>query len=463
MIRIFSELSKYIILILIALYTLKCFVYLTAKSDLKRRNIMISQIIYMFFIHAICYANLFILERDVKILVLYLAELCVAVLYEIFMYKLYKHASKLLTNNMLFLMNIGYIVLTRLNYDKALRQFILGSIGLFLMLLVPFVLGKIKKLRNLYILYAVFGILFLLTVFIPGLGITLNGASNWIKIAGLTIQPMEFVKILFLFFVAGGILKAERLRDFFINACISALFMVILVLENDFGAVLIFYICYIMMVYLATGRPIFVILGLGLLVLGVAGGYVLFKDTLFKHIMVRVQAWQDPFMYRETGGYQVSEALFAIGTGGFVGTGLGRGMPNLVPVVTSDFIFAAICEELGAIFGLAVILIYLSIFISIQNIAMKCKDTFYKYLTYGIGICIVFQVFLNIGGVTKFIPSTGITLPLISSGVSSLYSTLILMSIIQYVFTLVSKEGARYEKERERAERRERELLEGEA
>ncbi len=460
MLKIFSEVSKYLILFFMALYTLKCFTYFTAKSDNKRRNIIIKQIIYMFFIHAICYMTLFINTKETKILVLYLAELSVAVLYEILMYKIYKHSSRLLTNNMVFLMLIGYIILTRLKYATAVRQFVLGSVGVFLTMLVPFILSKMKKIREMSLFFSISGILFLLTVFIPGLGVTKYGASNWIKIAGFTLQPMEFVKILFLFFVAAGILKAERLRDFFVNALVAGLFMIILVAENDFGAVLIFYICYIMMVYLATGRPIFVVLGIGLLVLAVAGGYLLFKDTLFRHIMVRVEAWKDPFKYRDTGGYQVSEALFAIGTGGFIGTGLGHGMPNLIPVAESDFVFAAICEELGVVFGLAIILIYLSIFISIQNIAMKCKDTFYKYLTYGIGICFIFQVFLNIGGVTKFIPSTGITLPLISSGVSSLYSTLILLSVIQYVFILVWKEGIRIERERERSEEREEEFEE---
>ncbi len=453
MLRIFSELSKYIILFFMCLYTLKCYTYFTAKSEKKRNVIIIKQIMYMFIIHTVCYAALFIKEKTNEILILYLAEVCMSILYLIIMSKLYKNASKELTNNIVFLMLIGYIILTRLKFSTAVKQFVLGSVGLILTFTVPFILGKIKKLRELSLFYSISGLLLLITVFIPGLGITKYGASNWIKIGGLTLQPMEFVKILFLFFVASSILKAERLRDFFVNACIAALFMLVLVAENDFGAVLIFYICYIMMVYLATGRPIFVILGIGLLVFAVAAGYVLFKNSLFKHIMVRVEAWRDPFKFRDTGGYQVSESLFAIGTGGFTGTGLGNGKPTLIPVAESDFIFAAICEELGAIFGLAIILIYLSIFISIQNLAMKCKDTFYKYLTYGIGICIIFQVFLNIGGVTKFIPSTGITLPLISSGVSSLYSILILLSVVQYVFILVNREGVRHEKERERAER----------
>ena len=179
-------------------------------------------------------------------------------------------------------------------------------------------------------------------------------------------------------------------------------------------------------------------------------GYMLFKDTLFSHIVVRVHAWQDPFLYQQSEGYQVCESLFAIGTGGFAGTGLGNGMPYLIPVAESDFIFSAICEELGVVFGLALILIYLSSFIAIQNIAMKCKQPFFKYVTFGIAISYIFQVFLNIGGATKFIPSTGVTLPLISYGVSSVFSTLIMFSIVQYTYILVSDEADEVEKEKRR-------------
>ena len=220
------------------------------------------------------------------------------------------------------------------------------------------------------------------------------------------------------------------MKDLFINACIAATFMLILVIEKDFGAVVMFYIIYFMMVYLATSRPIFMLLGIGLGVAACVIGYMLFKDSLFAHIVVRVNAWKDPFKYQQTQGYQVCESLFAIGTGGFFGTGLGRGMPYLIPVAESDFIFSAIGEELGMIFGLCLILIYLSSFLAIQNIAMKCKQPFFKYVTFGIGICYIFQVMLNVGGATKFIPSTGVTLPLISYGISSVFSTLLMFSII---------------------------------
>ena len=198
-------------------------------------------------------------------------------------------------------------------------------------------------------------------------------------------------------------------------------------------------------------------LGIGLMVAACFLGYVFLKDSLFAHVMVRVQAWQDPFKYQQTGGYQVCESLFAIGTGGFGGSGLGNGMPYLIPVAESDFIFSAICEELGAVFGLALILIYLSSFIAMQNIAMKLHTPFYKYITFGIAIVYIFQVFLNIGGATKFIPSTGVTLPLISYGVSSVFSTLLMFSIVQYSYILVGEEADEFERKKEEIEQRIRE------
>ena len=121
----------------------------------------------------------------------------------------------------------------------------------------------------------------------------------------------------------------------------------------------------------------------------------------------------------------------------------------MIPVAESDFIFAAICEELGVIFGLSLMLIYISSFIAIMNIAMKIKEAFYKYMTFGIGICYIVQVFLNIGGVIKFIPSTGVTLPLVSYGLSSVFSTLIMMMCVQHTYILVSKEALDVENEKE--------------
>ena len=149
---------------------------------------------------------------------------------------------------------------------------------------------------------------------------------------------------------------------------------------------------------------------------------------------MRVTAWRDPLSVYESSGYQVANALFAISTGGWFGMGLYGGSPESIPVVEEDFIFAAICEEMGVIFGICLILVCASLFMMFLNISLQMKNPFYKMIALGLGCVYGFQVFLTIGGVTKCIPSTGVTLPLVSYGGSSLLSTFIIFAIIQGLY-----------------------------
>ena len=165
--------------------------------------------------------------------------------------------------------------------------------------------------------------------------------------------------------------------------------------------------------------------GLGAGVLAAVAGY-----HLFSHIQVRVEAWQDPIASYGDSGYQVAQSLFAIGTGSWFGTGLFQGQPETIPVSETDFIFSAITEEMGVIYALCLILICVSCYVMFLNIAMELHNYFYKLVALGLGTCYIFQVFLQIAGVTKFIPSTGMTLPFVSYGGSSVLSTMIMFGII---------------------------------
>ena len=450
MINIICEVSKYLIILFMVLYTIKCFSVMSSKDEESKKKKLNKQIFYVFIIHFLCYLTMYLRLQSVKILIFYGVQIFVAVFYMIIYHSIYKGSSRLLTNNSAFLLLIGYTILTRLNFSLAVKQFIMATAGLFITAFIPYIMTKWKKLKDLGVFYGVFGILFLLTVFIPGLGIDKYGSRNWIHIGTFSLQPMEFVKILFVFFVASMLVKMDTFKDLMINAIISAAFMLVLVAEKDLGAAVIFYITYVCMVYLATSRPVFLIGGMSLGVGAVMAGYILFKYTLFNHVLVRVEAWKDPFKYIDTGGYQVSQSLFAMGTGGYMGSGLTMGKANTIPVSESDFIFSAICEELGVIFGLALIMVFVSVFISFANVSMKCKNPFYKYVAFGFGTIFVIQSLLNLGGVTKFIPSTGVTLPLVSYGVSSVLSTLIIFGIVQGVCVINDKEAIRNEKERER-------------
>lgn len=446
--------AKYLVMIFMILYTIICFTYFKAGDREKRIRNLDRQMFYIFMIHFLCHVMLLINMKEVLIVVYYLIEILIAILYNASFRLINKESSRLITNNVTFLMLLGYTILLRLSPGLAVRQFIMATIGLVLCMFIPKIMSRLKGIKNWRTFYGISGLIILSSVFIPGVGQVINGARNWVNIAGFSFQPMEFVKIIFIFFVASSLVKVSTFKELLINAIIAATFMLILVIEKDFGAVALFYICYFMMVYLATSRPVFMILGILLGAGACVLGYMLFKDTLFSHIVVRIHAWQDPFKYQQNEGYQVCESLFAIGSGGFFGLGLGNGMPYIIPVAESDFIFSAICEELGVIFGICLVFVYLSSFIAMQNIAMKCKNPFYKYVTFGIGICYIFQVMLNVGGATKFIPSTGVTLPLVSYGISSVFSTLISFAIVQYTYIIVSKEADDFEKEKERIARR---------
>lgn len=450
MINIICEISKYLVILFMVLYTVKCFSILAAKDPKEKKKKLNNQIIYVFIIHFLNYLILYLRMEENRIIIFYATQIAVAITYMIVFHSIYKESSRLLTNNIAFIMLIGYTILTRLDFSLAIKQFAIASVALLITSIIPALIVKWKNLKEYGTFYGVAGIIFLLTVFLPVIGKSVYGSRNWIAIGPLSLQPMEFVKILFVFFVASMLVKANSFKDIVVNAIISAMFMGVLVIEKDLGAAVIFYLTYVVMVYLATSRPIFLVGGISAGIGAVALGYILFKDSLFRHVMVRVEAWKDPFTYINTGGYQVSQSLFALGTGGYTGSGLCTGKANTIPVSESDFIFSAICEEMGVLFGLALILVLISIFLSFINIAMKCKKPFYKYITFGFANIFIIQSFLNLGGVTKFIPSTGVTLPLISYGVSSVLSTLIIFSIIQGICIITNKEAIKYEKERNR-------------
>ena len=198
------------------------------------------------------------------------------------------------------------------------------------------------------------------------------------------------------------------------------------------------------MLYVATRQPLYALAGIA------AGcGASVLAYFLFNHVRQRVVAWQDPIaVYNESGGgYQVAQSLFAIGRGWF-GMGLGEGSPNTIPVVDQDFIFAAICEELGCVFAVCMLLVCMSMFLMIVNISMKMSKPFYKLIALGLGAEYAFQVFLTVGGSSKFIPLTGITLPLVSYGGSSVICSILMLAIIQGLYILREDEGEELEKQR---------------
>ena len=266
------------------------------------------------------------------------------------------------------------------------------------------------------------------------------GAQLSISIGGFSFQPSEFVKISFVFFVATMFYRSTEFKNVAITTGVAAAHVLILVLSKDLGSALIFFLAYVLMLFIATSNWLYLAGGLGS---GCAAAMLAYK--LFSHVRVRVEAWQDPWSDIAGKGYQVTQALFAIGTGGWFGMGLYQGMPKKIPVVEKDFIFAAISEELGGIYALCILLICLGCFMQFMLIATRMQALFYKLIAFGLGIEYVVQVFLTIGGVTKFIPSTGVTLPLVSYGGSSILSTFIIFGVIQGLYILKRNDEEDYE------------------
>ncbi len=448
MASIIINVSKYIIFILMALYTLSCFLVYKEGSEAVKDQKLNKQIIYVFLIHFLSYLTLALnhTEDMIPIVIFYGLQIFVATIYMYIYHYLYPYSSRVITNNMSFLLLIGYTMLTRLDFSLAKKQFLIATVSIILVSVIPMIMDKYKNLRNYGIAYGILGILALSSVFV--IGVEQYGSVNWISIAGITLQPSEFVKILFVFFIASMLSKSRDFKQIIITTAFACVHMGVLVLEKDLGGALIFFIIFITMIYVGTGKIRYLIAYIagGFAMAGLA--FLLFKDKLFDHVMVRVNVWKDPWADISGSGYQITQSLFAIGSGGYFGTGLTKGSPDVIPVSESDFIFSAIAEEFGVLFALALILVCFSCFICFVNIAMKVRNRFYKTMAFGFAICYIFQTFLSIGGVTKFIPSTGVTIPLVSYGGSSVLSSLVMFSIMQGISTIENKEAKNIEKER---------------
>lgn len=431
---IFCEASKYLMIIFFALYTWECFSVFKRKTKEHQNTIFRRQILLLFLLHLNGYMVLFDQTENPKIFIFYGAQ-AVFFIIVISSYKLlYEKSAQLLVNNMCMLMAIGFMIISRLSYEKSIKQFTIAVGSMILALGIPFLIQKISFIRKLTGLYAGAGLLALAVV--AAIGAASYGAKISFSIAGVTIQPSEFVKIIFVFFVAGMLYQKRGFKQVAITTAVAAAHVIILVVSKDLGGALIFFVVYLVMLYVATGNPFYFIGGLGS---GCVAAMIAYR--LFSHVRVRVVAWQDPLSVIEKEGYQICQSLFAIGTGGWFGTGLNQGMPEKIPKVEQDVVFSAISEELGGIFALCLIMVCMSCFLMFLNIAMQLKDRFYKLVALGLGTTYGFQVFLTIGGVIKFIPSTGVTLPLVSYGGSSLLSTIIIFAIIQGFYILREREG----------------------
>lgn len=425
MAELLTSMAKYAFIILIVFYTYFSFAALRGKNQNGHRAALELQGMIMFLIHLIAYALIFINTKDTNVLMLYAAQVGYFIITKsVFRICYGKKFSRPLLNNMCMLLSISFIIIARLSYDKALKQFVIVAAVTFICFFIPLFIKILKNLPYLTWVYCIAGIIMLGVVLVMG-RIT-YGAKISINLGFFAFQPSEFVKILYVLFLAAFLSKSQSFKRIVISAVFAGLHVIILVFSSDLGSALIFFIVYVFMVYVATGQARW--LGVGA-VGGTLASLIAYK--LFSHVRIRVLAYRDPWSVIDNEGYQVAQSLFAIGTGSWLGMGMYKGLPESIPVVTQDFIFSAIAEEFGGFFAISLILICLSTFLTFIKIAMAHQSMFYKLTGLGMGMTYAVQTVLTIGGAIKFIPSTGVTLPLVSYGGSSVLCTLITFAIIQ--------------------------------
>lgn len=323
----------------------------------------------------------------------------------------------------------------------AERQLIYLALGFVLLWGIVALFHQLHLLRRYKYLVGLTAIgLMALTML---LGTTVYGAKLWIIVGPVQFQPSEIVKILLVLFMAAylddkreliasdiklGPLRLPPVPYLLPLGLMYGLSLAIVIVQNDFGMALLYFTIFLVMLYVASGRLLYVVAGLAAFA---AGGYAVYHVSA--HVAARVLVWLNPWSAPQTSGFQLIQSQYALATGGLFGTGLGYGSPSFVPVVQTDFVFAAIGEELGLLGTLAVLALFLLLTYRGLYIALRAADGFARLVAVGLTTILGIQALIIVGGVTRLIPLTGITLPFISYGGSSLVTNFILVGLLLYI------------------------------
>lgn len=321
---------------------------------------------------------------------------------------------------------IGIAMLYRIDMAVSIKQIMWFTFGVAGFILTVVILPDLKSFAKYRYVYLICTIVFvsMATFF----GTEIYGAKNWIIIGGFSLQPSEFGKLFFVAYLASALKEYRHFWDLIEPALVVMYVLGFMVLQKDLGSALIFFGISITMLYIATSKLKYVITCFGLFI---AGGAISYK--LFDHVRLRMMIWKNPWPYAADKSYQIVQSMISIASGKFTGTGIGLGYPQYVPVNTTDFIFAAICEELGILTGFAIIMIYFLMFYRGMRAAVYVEDNFSRLLAVGYSAMIASQVLVIIGGVVNAIPLTGITLPLISYGGTSMLTIFFSLGILQKI------------------------------
>ena len=349
----------------------------------------------------------------------------------------------------MLLASLGLIMIGRLKPALFLTQMRWLLLGLIVYLFLVFLGERVLRLLSYPYLLGVFCLLLLCSALF--FGTEIGGSRNWIVFGPFAVQPSEFGKIIIIMFLAAYLtehrevltlprhrllwLKLPVLRFIAPLLLIWGIAILMFVVQRDLGSALLFFGIAVSMTYMATGRKSYVALAFAFFLGAAALSY-----SFFSHVRVRFNIWLDPWSDPSGSAYQVVQSLFALGSGGVWGAGFAHGHPNLIPEVHTDFIFAAIAEELGLLGSLGVMLVFALFFYRAIRIALACREETRMLLAAGIAVVFLLQAFIIIAGVTKFLPLTGITLPFVSYGGSSMIASFMLLGIL----TVLSKKENRH-------------------
>ncbi|MDP9070718.1 MAG: FtsW/RodA/SpoVE family cell cycle protein [Actinomycetota bacterium] len=334
---------------------------------------------------------------------------------------------------------LGYVFIARLDPDLAGLQSVWTAIGIAVFVGTLAVVRRARDLERYRYSFALLGVALLMMPLLPVVGRNINGSRLWIRFGTVTFQPGEVAKIvLAVFFAAYLVEKRELLSEFRISrgrlpnpravgplALAWGASLLIMIAERDLGSSLLFFALFVSMLWVATAQSAYLGVGLGLFSLG-----AFFAYSAFSHVKTRIGVWIDPWTQEAEQGYQLAQAAYAFGSGGFAGSGVGLGRPGNIPAATTDFIFAAIGEELGLLGTAAILVAFILMVGAGLRIALRTEQPFDKLLAAGLTTILGVQTFIIIGGVTRLVPLTGITLPFISYGGSSLLANYVLLALL---------------------------------
>ena len=336
---------------------------------------------------------------------------------------------------------LGYVMIARLNPKLASQQAGWTAVGVIGFIVTLAVIKRVRTLERVRYTVGLGGVLLLVLPLIPGLGVRINGARIWVRLGIVNFQPGEFAKIALAIFFAAYLVERRELlgtATFKLGPLMTpdpkhllpvlvawGFALMVMMFQRDLGSALLFFVLFMTVLWIATGRGSYLAVGTTLF-----GGGAYLSWALFSHVQDRVSMWLNPWQDAQDKGYQIIQSTYAFAWGGVAGTGLGVGLGNRVPIAESDFIFAIIGEELGLLGATAVLVLFLLLVGSGLRVAMRSTDPFAKLLAAGLTTLIGVQSFIIMAGVTRLLPLTGLTLPFVSYGGSSLISNWVLIALL---------------------------------